>query len=103
MLQKPFVRLVLRTAIAQGWTVDSVYDGEETTKVSGLSVTEVVNIADATDDAAIRLSNATTGQKGSLLIMWQGPVSTYPAGEEAIYDYSLTLESVMDAAYDHVM
>jgi len=99
MLQKSFVRLVLKTAHEMGWSVTAVYDGEDTTDATGKSFGEIVKLANATDESVIRFRNETTGIVGSVYIVWQGPVSSYPYGEEAVNDYSLSLDPVMDAAY----
>jgi len=99
MLQKAFVRHVLKTAIAQGWTVVEVDDGEEPDVRQSYTPAVAVNRATATDEAHIFLRHPDREKQATLFIVWQGPVASYPYGEEAVCDYSVSMEPVMDAAY----
>lgn len=98
MLQVPYVRRVLSKALEMGWTIIGVDNGEEAIRVHpdrGLTVSEAIRHARATDESHIILQK--DGKRGVLFIVWQGPVKSYPYGEEAINDYSLSLEPVIDA------
>lgn len=96
MLQVPYVRRVLSKSLEMGWTIIGVNNGEElVSNFKGLTIAEAIRHARATDESHVILQK--DGKRGVLFIVWQGPVKSYPYGEEAINDYSLSLEPVIDA------
>ena len=93
MLQKTYLRKLLAECVTEGWTIYAVDNGEERI-VKAWTPTTATNEACETDDAWIMLKRGT--ETGTLAIVWQGPVSSYPQGEEVVNDYSLSLEGVVE-------
>jgi len=93
MLQKTYLRKLLTECLSEGWTIYAVDNGEEWI-VKAWTPTTATNEATSTDVAWILLKRGN--ETGTLALVWQGPIATYPQGEEVVSDYSLSMESVID-------
>lgn len=99
MRQTTFVKTVLRLAINAGWTIAGVDDGEEEDMRPDYTPTTATNRAMETDEATILLRHPDRENLAALFVVWQGPIASYPRGEEAVNDYTVSLDDVMEAAY----
>jgi hypothetical protein len=99
MNQTAFVKSVLRTAMSAGWVIAGVDNGEERDIRDTFTPITAVKKALEVDEAVILLRHPDHEKLASLFVVWQGPVATYPYGEEAVSDYSMSLDPVVETAY----
>ena len=82
-MSKQVIRKLMSTAVSIGYSVESVFDGEETLKVIGWETTprEIVDFATATDEAVIKFNAGPDKQFYVYLAFDNSP-------EEMIYDHT---------------
>lgn len=97
MRQTDFVKTVLSLAIDAGWSIDAVDNGEYRVRGEGWTPDNAVAHCLAVDESWITLEKH--GKRASLFVVWQAPIDSYEEGEEAVTDYSVALEPIMDSAY----
>ena len=84
------LKKVVKAAIKNGWTV-SLNDGEEWTVKRSRDANEVIDAAMTTDEDYLRFRDADGNNMGAVYFVYGN------SPDEVINDYSVSLESFIDA------
>lgn len=97
--ESAYVARLLRTAVAQGWTILDVDNGEYRVKIDGhhnSDIRKALEEAKATDMAHIAMNR--NNEHGVFFLVWQDPSDKEAdCAAEVLNNWSASLETVVDS------